>query len=167
MVGIEVVIRDYQGLVIASCTKKLPQAYNGVDVKAMAAAMTLLLATNIGISRVVLKGNSWVVIKATYMELMFLLLLLLDCWLKTWRFCLEILINYFILVNVYYVVGFKPARLLVYHTFLYYILTCIAHIFTCTVHICLLYKGTHVYSLIMKYNTTDFSISNMVSEPLL
>ena len=68
---------------IASCTKKIPQAYNGVDVKAMAAAMTLLLATNIGISRVVLKGNSWVVIKATYMELMFLLLLLLDCWLKT------------------------------------------------------------------------------------
>ena len=68
---------------IDSCTKKLPQAYNGVDVEAMAVAMTLSLATNIGISRVVLKGNSWVVIKATYMELMFLLLLLLDCWLKT------------------------------------------------------------------------------------
>ena len=56
-----------------------------------------------------------------------------------------------------------PARLLVQHTFLYYTLTCTTHIFTCTAHICLLYKDTYVYSLIMEYNTTNFSISNMVS----
>ena len=36
---------------------------------------------------------------------------------------------------------------------MYYTLTCTAHIFTYTAHICLLYKGTHVYSLIIKYNT--------------
>ena len=33
--------------------------------------------------------------------------------------------------------------------------------------LCLLYKGSHVHSLTMKYNTIDFSISNMVSDPLL
>lgn len=64
MAGIGVVIRDYRGLVIASCMKKLPQAYNGVDVEAMTVAMALSLATDIGISRVVLEGNSGVVIKA-------------------------------------------------------------------------------------------------------
>ena len=50
---------------------------------------------------------------------------------------------------------------------MYYTLTCTAYTFTCTTHICLLYKGTHVYSLIIKYNITNFSISNIVSEPLL
>ena len=31
---------------------------------------------------------------------------------------------------------------------------------TCTAHIYLLYKGTHVYSFTMKYNTIEFNISN-------
>ena len=47
-----------------------------------------------------------------------------------------------------------PTRLLVQHTYscttLYLYQT---HMLTCTAHICLLYKGTYVYSLIMKYNT--------------
>lgn len=52
------------------------------------------------------------------------------------------------------------ARLLVYHTFLYYTLTYTTYIFTCIAHIYLLYKGTHVYFFITKYNTIDFSHSN-------
>ena len=54
------------------------------------------------------------------------------------------------IVNVYSVVG-----------------TCLYYTFTCTAHICLLNKGSHVHSLTMKYNTIEFSISNMVSELLL
>ena len=38
---------------------------------------------------------------------------------------------------------------------------------TCTAHICHLYKGTDVYSFMMKCNNNSFSISNMVSESLL
>ncbi|KAK9991532.1 hypothetical protein SO802_026517 [Lithocarpus litseifolius] len=54
-VGIDVVIRNNMGLV---------NAYSGDEVHALAAAMTLSFASNIGISRAVLKGDSWVVIKA-------------------------------------------------------------------------------------------------------
>ena len=46
--------------------------------------------------------------------------------------------------------------------------TCIAHIFvlhlTCTALICLLYKDTHVYSFIVKYNLQSLSISNMLND---
>lgn len=40
------------------------QAYSGVEVEALAAAMALSFALDIGISRAVLEGDSWVVIKA-------------------------------------------------------------------------------------------------------
>lgn len=52
------VIRDVRGSVIASCSKILPQAYSGVEVEALAAAMALSFASDIGIS-----GVSLVVIK--------------------------------------------------------------------------------------------------------
>lgn len=52
------------GLVIASCSKKLPNASTGDEVEALAVAMALSFASNVGISHVVLKGDSWVVIKA-------------------------------------------------------------------------------------------------------
>ena len=47
---------------------------------------------------------------------------------------------------MYSVMGFGPNQI-----------TCIAHIIvlhmlTCTVHICLLYKGTDLYSFMIKYN---------------
>ena len=51
-------------------------------------------------------------------------------------------------------------RLLVLHTFLYYTFTYIAHI-------CLLYKGTHVYPIILRNTIHLFSISNMISKPPL
>lgn len=52
------VIKDVRGSVIASCSKILPQAYSGVEVEALAAAMALSFASDIGIS-----GVSLVVIK--------------------------------------------------------------------------------------------------------
>lgn len=52
------VIRDVRGSVIASCSKILPQAYSGVEVEALAAAMALSFTSDIGIS-----GVSLVVIK--------------------------------------------------------------------------------------------------------
>ena len=52
------VIRDVRGSVIASCSKILPQAYSGVEVEALAAAMAFSFASDIGIS-----GVSLVVIK--------------------------------------------------------------------------------------------------------
>ena len=52
------VIRDVRGSVIASCSKILPQAYSGVEVEDLAAAMALSFASDIGIS-----GVSLVVIK--------------------------------------------------------------------------------------------------------
>ena len=52
------VIRDVRGSVIAFCSKILPQAYSGVEVEALAAAMALSFASDIGIS-----GVSLVVIK--------------------------------------------------------------------------------------------------------
>ena len=52
------VIRDVRGSVIASSSKILPQAYSGVEVEALAAAMALSFASDIGIS-----GVSLVVIK--------------------------------------------------------------------------------------------------------
>ena len=57
------VIRDVRGSVIASCSKILPQAYSGVEVEALVAAMALSFASDIGISGAVLEGDSWVVIK--------------------------------------------------------------------------------------------------------
>ena len=58
------VIRDVRGSVMASCSKILPQAYSGVEVEALAAAMALSFASDISFSRAVLEGDSWVVIKA-------------------------------------------------------------------------------------------------------
>ena len=50
-----------------------------------------------------------------------------------------------ITVNVSYVMGFRPS----YFTYIAYLYL----YYTCTAHIYLLYKGTNVYSFIMKYNT--------------
>lgn len=41
--GISIVIRDSSGLVIASCSKKLQQAYNSAEVEALAVAMAFPL----------------------------------------------------------------------------------------------------------------------------
>ena len=62
--GIGVVIRDNLGFVIASCSKKLRQAYNSSKVEALAAARALSFAADIGINKAILEGDSLEFIKA-------------------------------------------------------------------------------------------------------
>ena len=62
--GIEVVIRDSQGMVIASLSQLLPQTFQAVEVKALAAVRVLEFASELGIAQVVLKGDSKVVLNA-------------------------------------------------------------------------------------------------------
>lgn len=56
--GIDVVIRDNRGSVLASCSKILPRAYCGEEIKALAGAFALSFALDIGFSRVVLEVDS-------------------------------------------------------------------------------------------------------------
>ena len=62
--GIGVVIRNGSGSVLASCTKKLNQAYSGEHIEALAAATALSFASEIGFRRAVLEGDSLAVINA-------------------------------------------------------------------------------------------------------
>ena len=62
--GVGAVIRDENGLVLGSCTKLLPQAYSAVEVEALAAATALTLARDLGMQRVILEGDSLIIIKA-------------------------------------------------------------------------------------------------------
>ena len=57
-------IWDANGLVLGSCSKHLPQAYSAVEVEALAAAIALALAEDLGITWVILEGDSLVIIKA-------------------------------------------------------------------------------------------------------
>ena len=60
--SIGVVIRDSRGLVIASCSKVVHQVLGACDVEAMAAMWALSFASNVGVKRAVLEGDSMVVI---------------------------------------------------------------------------------------------------------
>ena len=62
--SIGVVIRNGVGLVIALCSQCLPQAYSNDEVEALAVAKALSFATEIGISKVVLEGDSLTIINA-------------------------------------------------------------------------------------------------------
>ena len=57
-------VRDENGLVLGSCSKRLPQAYSAVEVEAMAAAIVLIFTNDIGVRGVILEGDSLAVIKA-------------------------------------------------------------------------------------------------------
>jgi len=46
--GIGVVIRDENGLVLGSCTKRLSQAYSAMEIEAMAAATALVFSSEMG-----------------------------------------------------------------------------------------------------------------------
>lgn len=58
------VIRNTLGLVIASCSQRLSQAYSSDEVEAFVAAKTLSFAAEIGITKAVLEGDSLTIIKA-------------------------------------------------------------------------------------------------------
>ncbi|XP_075663127.1 uncharacterized protein LOC142632642 [Castanea sativa] len=62
--GIGVVVRDENGLVLGSCTKRLSQAYSVMETEAMEAATALVFASELGVRQAILKGDSLAVIKA-------------------------------------------------------------------------------------------------------
>ena len=62
--GIGVVIKNNLGQVIASCSEQLPQAFNSVDVEALAAAKAVSFAAKIGITKAVLEGDSLTIMNA-------------------------------------------------------------------------------------------------------
>lgn len=62
--GIGVVTQDNQGLVIASLVQQLSQAYQAVEVAAMAASRALKFGLEFGIHWAILEGDSEVVLKA-------------------------------------------------------------------------------------------------------
>lgn len=62
--GIGIVIRDYEGLVIASLAQNLNQSYKLVEIEAMVAARAIEFAIEIGVDRVMIEGNSSVVTEA-------------------------------------------------------------------------------------------------------
>ncbi|XP_065635620.1 uncharacterized protein LOC136070118 [Quercus suber] len=61
--SIGVVIRDHQGLVIASCSKLVHQELCSNDIEAKAAGWALSFALDVGVKRAVLEGDSLTVIK--------------------------------------------------------------------------------------------------------
>lgn len=62
--GIGVVVRDVNGMVLASCAKIKPQPDKVVEIESLAAALALSLATDLGFQRIILKGDSLEVIHA-------------------------------------------------------------------------------------------------------
>ena len=62
--GMGVIIRDRQGLVIASMATRISQQLRPVEIQAMAASKALEFARELGITEVVLEGDSQVVMMA-------------------------------------------------------------------------------------------------------
>ena len=56
--GARVGVRNEEGYMIASCTKKLQAAYNGGEVETISAVVALSFASEIGIKRAILEGDS-------------------------------------------------------------------------------------------------------------
>lgn len=62
--GIGVVIRNENGLVLASCTKCLSHAYSAMEIEAMVAATALVFANDIGVRRAILEGDPLAIMEA-------------------------------------------------------------------------------------------------------
>ncbi|XP_075662967.1 uncharacterized protein LOC142632455 [Castanea sativa] len=62
--GIGVVVRDVNGLVLASCAKIKHEPYKAVEIESLVAATTLSLTTDLGFQRVILERDSMEVIQA-------------------------------------------------------------------------------------------------------
>ena len=61
--SIGVIIRNNQGLVIASLTQKLPQAYQAIEIEPMAAIRALESGLEVGIDQAIVEGDSEIVVK--------------------------------------------------------------------------------------------------------
>ena len=81
MAGIGVVIRNEQGLVIASMSKKFILPHSIDEVGVLVAIKAMDFAQDIGISSIILEGDSKVIIKALVSDEMNLLLLMF-IWLR-------------------------------------------------------------------------------------
>ena len=57
-------VRDSNGLVIASMAQQLPQAYKAVEIEAMAASRASEFGVEIGIHQVILEGDSVIIVTA-------------------------------------------------------------------------------------------------------
>ncbi|KAL0011639.1 hypothetical protein SO802_006747 [Lithocarpus litseifolius] len=62
--GIGVVVRDCQGEVIALLVQQLDQAYQPVEVEAMAACRAVEFGSDLGLHRAIVKDDSELVVKA-------------------------------------------------------------------------------------------------------
>ena len=66
--GIGVVVCNSHGLVIASLAQQLPQAYKAIEIESLVATRALELGLEIGLDRVIMKGDSNVTMKALAIE---------------------------------------------------------------------------------------------------
>ena len=62
--GVGAVIRNHNGVVMASCAEKLNQAYKAEEIEALAALKALQLAFDLGFQNAILEGDSLGLIKA-------------------------------------------------------------------------------------------------------
>ena len=62
--GLDVVIRDSMGQVLASCSKVVNQVHSSSEVEAMAAGLALSFVAELGVKNAVLEGDSLLVVKA-------------------------------------------------------------------------------------------------------
>ena len=58
------VIRDRNGMVLASMAKQIPQLYTTLEIKAMAASTALSFASQLGFHRGILESDSLVLVSA-------------------------------------------------------------------------------------------------------
>ena len=61
---IGVVVKNENGLVLGSCTKRLSQACSAVEIEAMIATTALVFASELGVRQAILERDSLAVIKA-------------------------------------------------------------------------------------------------------
>ena len=62
--GVGVVIRDRNGMVLASMAKQIPQLYTALEIEAMAASTALSFASQLGFHRGILEFDSLVLVSA-------------------------------------------------------------------------------------------------------
>ena len=68
MSGLGVVIRNDNGSVLASCSKKISQAYKSDEIETMATTTTLSFVHKLGFKHAILEGDSLVLINALKTE---------------------------------------------------------------------------------------------------
>ena len=71
--GIGVVIHDNEGMVLGSLSKQIPQAYNPLEIEAMAIATIVQFALDLGFQHAILETDSLVLVKALHDDIEFLL----------------------------------------------------------------------------------------------